>query len=273
MSVRLLLVTLVLAQSATAAALERYDLGRAERVRLPHGLREVSGLASDAGGRLFAHDDEIALIHELDPSDGSVLKRFSVGRRRAARGDFEGIAIAGTRFVLVTSAGTLLTFSEGDDGAGVDYEIHRTGLGDRCAIEGLAYDATTDALLLPCKTPTRRALRGHLVVFSVPLSTFSPRADPRVLVSPAELREAGLENGFRPSAIEVDPATGHLVLASAHDGLLELSPDGRVLETLRLGPEHRQAEGLTFGPDGSLWIADEGTRAGTLTHYRPPRTS
>ena len=76
-------------QSASAqATLSRYDLSKpaADRWELPKALQEISGLAVDSAGRIFAHDDEQAIIYQIDPATHRVVKRFSFGRARAARG-------------------------------------------------------------------------------------------------------------------------------------------------------------------------------------------
>ena len=64
--------------------LERFDFGtRSARADLPGRLDEVSGLAFTPDGRLFAHDDERAWVHEIDPATGEVGKRFMLGERTA----------------------------------------------------------------------------------------------------------------------------------------------------------------------------------------------
>ncbi|MGE0352695.1 MAG: hypothetical protein AB7Q69_05580, partial [Gemmatimonadales bacterium] len=76
------------------------------RYRLPRALTEISGLAMNAEGRLFAHDDERGIIFEVDYRSGRILRSFSLGRR-GLRGDYEGIAVVGQSIWLVTSDGTL----------------------------------------------------------------------------------------------------------------------------------------------------------------------
>ena len=68
-----------------------YDWTKAEQWDLPKSLREVSGLAFTADGRLFAHDDERAIVYQLDYSDGAVVKRFALGDP-PDEDDFEAIA-------------------------------------------------------------------------------------------------------------------------------------------------------------------------------------
>lgn len=249
---------------------ERYDFeAHSDRARLPNRLDEVSGLAVTGDGRVFTHTDERAVIYEIDPSDGGVIKRFGLGVP-ALSGDFEGIAIAGERFFLVSSQGFLLEFREGAAEQVVAFRGVDTGLLSRCEVEGLAHDPSTGTLLAACKTVPGRD-RGAIVVYRIDAATLGLRPD-RITVPLSELERVGLRGSFAPSGIEVDPATGTLILVSARDeAIVEIRPDGTVLSGFRFGASrHPQAEGVTFLPDGSLLLADEsqGGRA-RLTRYGP----
>ncbi|MFH1763971.1 MAG: SdiA-regulated domain-containing protein [Gemmatimonadota bacterium] len=253
--------------------LDHYDLSpdAGHEEKLPRALEEVSGLATTPDGRLFAHDDERAIVYQVDPENGEILKAFSVGTM-GIPGDFEGIAVAGERFFLVTSAGQIVEFREGAANSSVGYRIHSPGLGNLCEMEGLAFDEAAGALLMPCKNPRARNLRGHLVVFSVPLNTMRPDPMPRIFLPLGELAARGMGNEFHPSAIEVHPQTRSLILVSAsEEALVELSPLGEILGTKKLKrKDHPQPEGVAFLPDWTLILADEGQgKRGTITRYLP----
>ncbi len=270
----LALALATLAQGAGAQAppsLSSFDLSKdgGEEYRLSGVLREVSGLAMTPDGRLFAHHDERAAFYQLDPESGEILKVFSAGLP-ARMGDFEGVAIAGERFFLMTSTGELLETSEGRPGASMSFRVSNTGLGRFCELEGLAYDPKEEALLAPCKTPQRKELEDHVVVFSIPLSTMTPLAVPRVFLPLEALEDQELDPDFHPSGIEVHPATGNLFLVAAREEtLMELTPGGRLLSARELRKKnHPQPEGITFGPGLSLLLADEGQGGrGRLTRY------
>jgi uncharacterized protein YjiK len=262
------------AEAATAepnpqrTLVSRYDLDEpASRWELPGRLDEISGLAVTPDGRLFAHDDERGRVHEIDPANGSVGKRFDLGQSMA-RDDFEGIAIAGERFFLVSSQGWLYEFREVEDERPTPYRVTDSGLGARCEVEGLDYDRSLDALLLACKVsvPDRRAV----IVHRLPLDPDAPRLQPLVIAK-SQLRRFGLDPVFEASAIAVDP-TGTVVLVSGpRHTIIEVDRTGALLAAYQLsGDRHPQAEGVAFGPDGALYVADE--RNGDdayLTVYAP----
>lgn len=235
---------------------------------LPDGLHEVSGLALSEDGRLFAHGDEQAVIFELDFVSGRAVKRFAFGNP-AVPGDFEGIAFVGPRLFLITSAGDLLEGREGAPGEHVKHRLHRTGLGDRCEIEGLDYDPDAGALLILCKQARQRELAGAIAVLAWSPTALAPLPHlERVL---AWTPDDGAPEAVNPSAL-TRSATGTLVLAAARQGLLiELDPRAGIIRSIRLADDrHPQAEGIALAADGTLLVADEGRRGrGRLSAYRP----
>jgi uncharacterized protein YjiK len=259
------------ASGQARSVLATFHVGQVEPAQheLVPELREASGLALTSDGRLFVHNDEQAIIHQVDPSTGGTIKAFRVGTLGVA-GDFEGLAIVDERFFLVTSAGDLLVFAEGAPNARVGFEAFPTGLEARCEVEGLAYDAPTRSLLLPCKTTRGPYLARHLAVFAVSIETMTPEEAPRYLIPEEAIDEAGGRDAFRPSGIEVHPVTGSLLIVSAEDRtVVELSREGAILSVARLRARlHPQTEGLTFGLDGAMILADEGAGGrGRLSIY------
>lgn len=268
------LATLLLS-SPTPAVLDGYDLARpARRLELPAALREVSGLAVTPDGRLLAHDDESAVVRELDASTGAIVRSIALvreGKRgKPLPGDFEGIAVAGGTLYLTTSDGILveapLPAAAGDPQ--VTARATDTGLGSLCEIEGLAADPSDGSLLFACKKPLRKDLKPFVTLLRWSIARHAPSGQVRI---PLTLLAGPLgEDGFRPSDVCRDAATGHLLIVASHQrALAEVTADGTVVAVRRLVKGHPQAEGLALLPDGTLAVADEGGRgAGLLTLYR-----
>ena len=240
--------------------------------RLPKRLREISGLALTPDGRVMGHEDETAVIFEIDIQRGVVVKRFALGEP-VVRGDFEGIAIDGAGvFYLTTSKGRLHRFREGDDGAVVAFETFDTGLREVGEIEGLAFHLGDDAVILACKTNYTPALRGAVALYAWSSRTPQGPARPWLTIPVALLADAVGARSFHPSSVEIDPRTGRLVLlAGRENALVELDAHGLLLAARGLGKGHRQAEGATILPNGALVIADEGGDARALMTRYPRR--
>lgn len=241
----------------------------AQQVRVHSNLREISGLAITRDGRVFGHNDELGYIHEINPNTGDSVKSFALGDP-VAHGDFEGIAITPSGdFYLATSQGLVLRFREGADRATVSFETIDTGLGGVCEIEGLAYFAAENSLILACKRNNDRAMRDTVSLYAWPLGARNAQAAPFLSVPEDTLTAATGVRNFRSSSVEIDPQSGRILLLSGNDGALaELNRAGEVLSARALAASHRQAEGVTVLRDGALLIADEGgDGAGLLSRY------
>lgn len=253
---------------AQQAVLDGYAMGArdATRHRLPADLTEVSGLAVTDDGRLLAHDDERAEIRTIDTTTGGIVATFGLGRLGLA-GDFEGIASAGDRVFLITSAGVLYEFPLAADGERTEYRRVDTGLGPVCEVEGLDHDSRTASLLIVCKQMYEGGPPG---IYGFDLRRGRLEARPRFA-----LRDAGGRPlKVNPSGIAVHPESGNLIVVAARQRrLIELDRAGRVLANIRLRGSHPQPEGIAFLPDGTLAIADEGAGGRARLALYPRATS
>ena len=272
MSVRQALVSLgalaglvVPSQAGTPLLTRCHYRAQADTVRvLPAMLHEISGLAFFRG-QLLAHNDELGGIYTINPATGSIGNFATL--RGPIQDDFEGIAVLGDTVWLMTSSGKLYGVKASASTTPVAFSLQQTGLGKRCELEGLAADASSGVLLLPCKTLPKNA-KGVVV------SRWNPRANApgspaTVTAAPKAIKQAGAPH-FRPSAIEMVPGSDHLLLlSSSPPALMELDGSGAPVGWQQLSPRHAQPEGLAISPRGDLFISDEGgAGAATLSVYR-----
>ena len=238
---------------------------------LPKSLKQISGLALTADGRLLAHDDSHGRVAEIDYRRGTIVKEFLLGPE-VVKADFEGITVSGDGTVyLLASNGTLYEFKEGKDGEHVPYTMHDTGLGQDCEFEGVAFDASIQSLLLACKIVKTLALRDSMVIFRWKLREGTERLS-RLTVPVSRLIGSNGWKTVHPSDITIDPKSGNYVIVSSRDkALVEITPAGAVVSARLLPGDHAQAEGVAITKDRILIISDEaagGTAAITL--YRLP---
>jgi uncharacterized protein YjiK len=247
----------------------RYDSERFVEWRLPASLRELSGLAVDGRGRLFGHDDEHAIVYQIDHQEGRFVKRFGLGRPVAA-GDFEGIVWIDDEVVLTTSDGDLYIAAEGDDRQAVPYRVVRTGLGKLCEIEGVEWNPDGRLLLFACKRPRAEHLKGTVSILAWSLDHRMLDEARSISFPIASVRERIGVRRLAPSGIARASQTGTLVLVAAQQrALLVISPEGEVLTAVRLplGYGTQQMEGVALLPDGELVIGSEGDEHGYLRVY------
>ena len=254
-------------------SLESYTLDpeTATHWKLPRDLEEISGLAMTGDERLLAHNDERAIIFEIDYLQGSIVKSFQLADMNfPVAGDFEGIAATDDKIFLVTSSGRLFEFREGASGESVLFNVYTTGVGRDCEIEGLTYIQRLRGLLLMCKDARGLVMEGKLAIYHWSIDKKQLNEDVRIVIPVVELSRHISGRKFHPSGIERHPISGnYFVVAGRQGAIAEITPAGQVVAVRKFPARwHRQVEGITFAADGTLIVADEGAgRKGRLTLY------
>ncbi|MCI0449026.1 MAG: SdiA-regulated domain-containing protein [Chlorobi bacterium] len=248
--------------SSVTSALDWYDILSEDPkvIELPADLTEISGITFTNDNRLFAVGDEDADIFEIDYNSGSVIKRFSLGSMLVIEGDFEDISFARDKFYLLESKGKLYEFSEGSNGSFVDYKTYKTSLTSKYDVEGLCYDSETNSLLLACKGFGGDGLGKDKAVYSFSLNNMTFDDKPRFVIPQKEIKNNTTEGKFNPSGIARQPETGtFFIIAARGNTIVEISKDGSILNQKDLLEKvHKQAEGIAFKSDGTLFISNEG---------------
>jgi uncharacterized protein YjiK len=235
---------------------------------MPEYLKEISGLALTADGRLLAHDDELSRIYEVDPRRGVVVKSFMFGH--GLRGDFEGITVAGQDIWVIKSNGKLYRFREGENGAKVPFATFDTRLGKECEFEGVAYDSDSSWLVLPCKNARGKGFDDELVIYRWKIGTADSAGITKIMIPLSEAVGNNKWKRFRASDITIDPVTrDYVMISSLESGMIIMKPDGEIISSRPLPGKHHQAEGIAITKDRILMISDEASsKPPAITLYR-----
>jgi hypothetical protein len=269
------IINLIFADSTQVLIYDYFiDTEDPKSLKLPRKLDEVSGLAVTPDDRLFAHDDELGIIYQINPQNAKIKKKFFLGKKKPKKGDFEGLCIVGDDFYLVASNGNLFKFKEGKKDKSVDYLKIETWLSQEYDVEGLCFDPATNSLLLVCKGFAGENFQQMRAVYSFSLDSLSLNRYPRFLVSIPDIiqRTPNTFNrklaeffllldpkSFAPSGIEVHPKTGNFfILSSRSRMIIEMDAQGKILGIVELkSSRHDQPEGITFLQDDTMIISDE----------------
>lgn len=269
-----------------------FDLERpTARHMLATDLTELSGLAPLGDNRVAAVQDELGVIFVIDLGDGRILSRHRFG----PDGDYEALAAHGDTLYALRSDGRLsaiplpvLSSSGETDSAEALAPTRRLPLPGGCDAEGLAVES--GRWFAACKEDVTNSDLPGIHAFDGAAGTRSERfllgADSlRGLLEAGErdrnrllrrLRSlfVGPMEGFRPSALAIEPGTGNLwVLSAVPPAVGVVSPTGRLLAARSLPrPMYPQPEALTFLPGGDLVIGSEGD-GGPAPLYRFRRRS
>ncbi len=263
-----------------------YDFGdkKMASIHLPKELAEASGLAFTSDGRLFGHNDEVGIIHEIDYHSGAIRQSFSLGKLAVYRDDLEDIATKKgdarrDTIFMINSSGVILRFLPGNNKEKISFQTFKTPLSIRNDVEGLAYDPDTDCLLLACKGEagigfSNTVPANHRAVYAFSLKTYKLLPKPRFLIPVAKIAAQIKEKEFAPSAIARHPRTGNFfVMAARGNAIVELDANGNLLAVSALPKSlHAQPEGLAIAANGTVVICNESPgkdKPGKLVVYSP----
>ncbi|MEM8772092.1 MAG: hypothetical protein AAGD92_10625 [Pseudomonadota bacterium] len=239
--------------------------------RLPAGLLEISGLARVSEKSVFAHNDEHAIVYEVDLQNGEVVRAFAMGEPTVS-GDFEGAAIADGRVYLITSDGRLYESLIGEHRSRVAYNVYDTGVGQACEVEGLSHAPTPGEFLILCKRLYDKKQKSRLVIYRWSLAERAPVEEPWLSIPYADFLQYAERANFRPAGIDWDPRSSAFTIVAARTHMLVMFDEkGALLGKSSLPADyHAQSEGIALMGDGSVIVADEGAGrgAGVLSIYR-----
>jgi hypothetical protein len=237
-----------------------------EQWELPDNLREVSGIAMLEDGLIACVQDEEGAIHLWDPQKKTIVGKIDF----AGPGDYEGISIVDKDAYILRSDGSIYEVTDFRNGKPAVKE-YKTVLASTQNTEGLAYDATNNRLLIACKGYDS-TLGDNKGIYSFSLNDKKMQAEPVFQISlkqdnlstTGKKKKKGQYDVLQPSSFEVHPTTGELYLMDAVNTRLHvINEQGEILKTIPLDKQlFKQPEGLTFNPNGELYIASEGGKKG-----------
>ncbi len=268
MTVRATSFAVLMALGATGASAQPTT---PRQMPLTEQLIEISGLAAASDDTVFAHNDEFAIVYEIDIRDGAMRRAFALGDP-TTKGDFEGIAAYEGRIYLITSAGALYEADISDHRARVRFNIYDTGAGKFCEVEGLSLAPTPGEFFILCKRPRKGGPAGRLLIYRWGLAERRPVSEPHLSVPFRDFLPGSEREGFRPAGVEWDAATQTLMVVSSRSHIVySFDASGKFLRKNRLPADrHPQSEGLAVLSSGAILVADEGggrNRAGLISVY------
>lgn len=229
-----------------------------DRWELPKVLKEVSGIAWLGSDQLLALQDEEGILFVYDLKMEEIVKRIPFGDD----GDYEGLAVHGNDAYVLRNDGTLFQISDFRSPERI-VDIYETDFKKRNNMESLTWDDKGNRLLLIPKDydfDTDR-VKG-IYAFSIEEKKLSPEPIYRIDMKDKALKDFRKKDDnetFRPSDLAVHPVDGEIyVLDGANPKMVVLNTDGDLIEVIDFKKkDFPQPEGLTFSPDGKLFISNE----------------
>jgi uncharacterized protein YjiK len=251
-----------------------YDLRKPEKRDLGKVLNEISGLSYDDDSNfLLAISDSKRKIFQINLKNRK-LKDYA--EKFAEQADFEDLVKIGDTVYALISDGTIIAIPRGtrDNNNTTVYKFWSKENND---FETLYHDPELNSLVILCKSCEMEKGQGVRTAFRFDLA--GRRFDSTVLyqINTDSVKAAVKTNdaSFKPSAAAIHPIDKRLyILASSGNLLVITDTRGKVMEVYNLNPDrHPQAEGITFAPNGTMFISNEG-KYGKATiqiyQYRKP---
>lgn len=230
-----------------------------QKWELPSQLTEISGMAYLSNNQFACIQDEQGTIFIYNTASNKIEKEIPFGDP----GDYEGIAVAGNTAYVMRADGKLYEVANFmDDKPAV--KLYSTPLTEKHDVEGICYDQQNNRLLLSIKgkEPNTADYKG---IYGFDLKTKQMATAPVYKIDLtdkiwADIKEKKAENKMQPSDIDIHPTTGELYITDgANPKLLIIDAQGTPKALHHLSKsDFQQPEGITFTPNGELYISSEG---------------
>lgn len=239
-----------------------------DRWQLPFTLQEVSGIAWLGDHKMAAVQDEDGSIFIYDLKAKQVEEEIVFGDP----GDYEGIAVKDADAFVLRSDGAILEISNFKDDQRT-LKTYETRFTERNNMESLEIDLDGNRLLISPKDHDLDSEK-YKGIFAFSLENRKLASQPVLRIDLTDtilsrFRENDLYKTFRPSDLAIHPKTKEIyVLEGTTPKLLILDADGNPKNAYALDKKmFPQPEGITFSPNGTLYISSEGTKDahGTIT--------
>ena len=229
---------------------------------LPKKLLEISGIAWLDADHFACVQDELGTVFLYNVRQNKIDQEIPFG----PNGDYEGIAVVGQTIYVLRADGVLFGIENYSSGKR-NVRMYKTSLTKKQDSESLAYDKRNNRLLIAVKevddkdTPDFKGIYAFNLTTKTMLRTPVYKIDLKDAIFD-DLKKNKAKNSISPSDLGIHPIDGNLyILEGTKPKLLIMSPSGKMLSLYELDDTNfPQPEGLTFSPDGKLYISNEGNK-------------
>ena len=228
-----------------------------EKMELGKQLHEISGMAYVPGkNMILAENDEKGDIFMVDfnnKSDNAGKVKFG------GKGDYEDIVHTDTaEYMLVATGSVIQVMTKDSSFTTKEFTLDRGGNSE---FEAMYLGADKKSLVLLCKECSKEKDEVR-TAYRFDLATLTFSTEPLYTIDVAVIKKMLNDEKaeFKPSAAAINPVTGKLfIVASVGKLLIIADKNGKVEQVFRLDEKmYNQPEGMTFAPNGNLYISNEG---------------
>ncbi|QAA82469.1 hypothetical protein EI546_12390 [Aequorivita sp. H23M31] len=231
---------------------------------VPKELEEISGITYLSDNKIVCVQDEEGILFIFNLDTDLIEKQINF----AKSGDYEGLAIIDSTAFIVESSGKIFEVS---NYLSIDFhtEVYQTPFSGKNNLESLTADPKNNRLLLAVKDvdPNSKSYKGIYAfdleskkIDSKPI--FKINLDDPIFRGKNGSSDNERHGQFYPSEIAINPVDGNIYILEGKDPkLLIMDSNEKLLQLHTLNRESfPQPEGMTFAPDGTLYISNEGKK-------------
>ncbi len=243
-------------------AIPGYNETEKSMVILKRPLREISGIDYISHNKLVAINDETGKIFFVNPFTGR-HEVFEFGKKE----DYEDVVKAGEYYYVMNSKGHIFQVTTTDYKQVGQFE---NNFGKEIEFESLYYDKALEQLVLICKECGRNSTSINAYKFDLAEKKFLPGV--YFTIQWKDIRRMAKDNQIecKPSAAALNPIMNKLfIIASIGKVLLQCSREGVLEQVYEINADHfQQPEGITFAPNGDMFISNEGVQGkGSILYF------
>lgn len=224
---------------------------------LPKELNEVSGITWLSENTIASVQDEDGIIFIYDLKQSKIVERIEF----AGAGDYEGITVNKNDAYVLRSDGMIYEISNFRS-KNKAVQSFKTDFSEKNNLESLTLNSKANSLIIAPKDRDRTDdFKG---LYEIPISSRTMDAKPSIRINMNDdafksYQKKKVYNTFSPSDIAIHPKTGeYYVLEGKNPKLVVLDKDGTIKKVHELDKKQfSQPEGITFSPDGTLFISNE----------------
>lgn len=231
---------------------------------LNYDLEEISGLTFYKENQVAAIEDEKGKLYFIDVNTGDITRTIEFG----SDGDYEGVEFIGDQVYILRSDGDIYNFTLTNDNK-ADANKEETVLDSKNDAEGLGFDGQNLIVALKGSGDTKDNNAHGKAIYSYDVEKKEITEKELFDFHKDDLTDFikhrkyfSRVSDFDPSAIAVHPFTKDYYVLSADKVLAIFNQNFSIKEVIKLNPiTYNQAEGICFGPDGTMYISSEGDGA------------
>ena len=232
--------------------ISEYNEKNKELIVLDERLLEISGIFYLPDGRFAGINDEEGKIFTINIKDGTFETIEYEGK-----GDYEDIVSIGDYYYVMESDGKIHKVGKSPPFQATSIKFMK---GLKIEFESLYFDSAAKKLVLVSKDHRNSGREIITYAFDLATETFSEQPYYRIPMEAVYERLGDNTIESKPSAAAVHPIEKKVfIIASVGKALIKCSLQGKVEQVYRINPsQFPQPEGITFAPNGDMYISNEG---------------